>query len=258
MKLSSLEKKISHKLSKHLDSLKIKKNENVFLHTNIAGVLQYSINKIKSCNLFLKILKKKIGKNSIIIIPTYNYNFTKSKIYDLKKNFSEVGYFTNYLQKKNLSKQTLDPIFSHLILGGKSNLKTNFLKKINVDAFGENSIFNFLEKNKFKIICFCCSPNRITYLHYLEQKLMVPYRYKKIFKGKFIYKNKKHEIFYNYFVGKKKIDYSIKEENILKILKTHKFVSSKFGRFISYAVDVSYLTDTLTKIMKKSKFFLIN
>lgn len=255
--MSNPEKKISSKLSKHFDSLKIKNTDNLFLHTNIAGITQYLRSKNKSCNLFFKLLKKKIGANGSIIIPTYNYNFAKTGTFDFKNCKSDVGYFTNYLLKKNLSKRTLDPIFSHLLFGKKFINKKSFFNKINTNAFGNDSIFKFLENNKFKIICFCCSPDRITYLHYIEQQLKIPYRYKKIFKGNFFHKNKKKEISYHYYVGKKKVNYSIKEKKILKLLDPNKFIKSEFGKFESFAIDVNYLTKSLHKIIKKSKFFLI-
>ena len=80
-------KKLNNKLKLLFDSLKIKKNDNIIIHSNSAGIYQFS--KFENDDLyenFIKILKKKIGKNGTILVPTYNYDFTKGKIFNKKKN----------------------------------------------------------------------------------------------------------------------------------------------------------------------------
>ena len=249
------QKNLNKKLDILFKGLKIKKGDKIIIHSNTAGVLQfYKKKKEDLCKTFISYLKNYIGSNGVIIIPTYNYQFTKKNDFNIKTTSSEVGYFSNYLIQKNWNKRTLDPIFSHIIFGNISDF--NF-KNINTEAFGKDSIFASFQKNNFKIFCFCCSPNNITYLHFIENILKVPYRFVKRFTGNLIYKNNKKKIIYKYNVGKKSLDYSIKEKKILKILNDKEFKRKKFGKFECYLFESNALIKKLSKILEKNEYYLI-
>ena len=249
------EKNLNNKLNLLFNSLKIKKGDKIIIHSNIAGLMQYTnINKENVCKIFLDFLKKYIGEKGVVIIPTFNYQFTKHKNFNVKSSPSEVGFFSNYLLKKNWKKRTLDPVFSHMIFG---KLNEYNIKRINAEAFGEDSIFSILKKKNFKIICFCCSTDRITFIHYVEYLLKVPYRYIKKFKGYVINLKTKKIVNYKYNVGKKNFDYSFKEKNINKIIDKKIFIKKYFGRFECYSVTCDYLYKKLSKSIKKENKFLI-
>ena len=131
------------------------------------------------------------------------------------------------------------------------------IKRINAEAFGEDSIFSILKKKNFKIICFCCSTDRITFIHYVEYLLKVPYRYIKKFKGYVINLKTKKIVNYKYNVGKKNFDYSFKEKNINKIIDKKIFIKKYFKKFKSYSVTCDYLYKKLSKSIKKENKFLI-
>lgn len=249
-------KKLNKELNHLFKSLKIKKGDKIIIHSNIAGLLQFYFAKREIISeIFISYLKKYLGKKGIIAIPTYNYQFTKNKNFNLKKSLSQVGFFGNYLIKKKWKNRTLDPIFSHIV----SRKLENFdFETINSDAFGEKSFFNFAERENFKIICFCCSIKTITYLHYIEHLLQVPYRYIKKFRGYFIKDNKKYKIIYKYNVGKKKIDYTPKEEKISQLINQKNFIKTYFGRFECFSVDCKYLYSAIAKKTKNNKNFLIS
>ena len=112
------QKNLNNRLDILFKGLKIKKGDKIIIHSNTAGILQfYKKNKEDICNIFISYLKKYIGKNGVIIIPAYNYQFTRNHDFNIKTTTSEVGYFSNYLIKKNWNKRTLDPVFSHIIFG---------------------------------------------------------------------------------------------------------------------------------------------
>ncbi len=250
------QKNLNRKLKLLFKGLGIKNNDKIIIHSNIAGLSQYHEGgRNRSCKIFISFLKQYIGKKGIIIIPTYNYQFTKYKKIDLKKAPSEVGFFSNYLLIKNWKKRTLDPVFSHIIFGKIMNFN---LKNINSEAFGKDSVFNFFTKEKFKIICFCCSTDRITFLHYIEYLLKVPYRYIKKFSGILVNCNSKIKINYKYNVGKKNYDYSLKEKKINKLIDQKNFVKKYFGRFECYSVSSTYLYNAVKKKVKINKKFLID
>ena len=116
---------MEEKLNKLFSQLKIRKNQNIILHSNIAGILQFKkFNKDTACSYLFNYIKK-FTRKSVLLIPTYNYNFTKGIKFDLKKSPSQVGLFSDYLLKRHYSKRTPNPIFSHLVFDPKLNFNKN-------------------------------------------------------------------------------------------------------------------------------------
>jgi aminoglycoside 3-N-acetyltransferase len=246
---------LKRKIKLLFKDLKIRKNDNIIIHSNSAGIFQFkNLKKNDEYINFFKLIKKIIGKKGTILIPTYNYDFAKGKVFDQRKTHSQVGSFSNYLLNKYYKNRSNEPIFSHLIFG---KLKKKLMKCDLSDAFGNKSIFAMMEKFKFKIICFCCSPRNITFLHYIERAAEVKYRYNKVFKG-FVLKNKKKIKFkLKYFVRKKINKHVINEKNVLKLLNQNEFVMKKFGKFLCYSVNCDYLLKRLKKKLFYDNFFLV-
>tara|TARA_B100000029_G_C17454503_1_gene916200 strand:- start:165 stop:908 length:744 start_codon:yes stop_codon:yes gene_type:complete len=245
-----LEPKLKKELNKLLDNLNIKKKNNLIIHSNSAGLLQYNKNKRKVFDLFWNVLKKRVGNEGTVVFPTYNYNILSNK----KKNLSvsQVGLLTNFIIKKKEFIRTKNPVFSHAIFGKlKDELKT---EDTNI-AFGtKNSIFQKFIDNKFKIIGFCCPVNSITILHHLEVLARVDYRFKKIFN----FKIGKKKFNYEYFVGKKKINYKLKENKIRSLLIKKKLIKiTKLGRFECWSINSKNLSKTILQTLKKNSYFLI-
>ena len=245
--------KSEDRIKKLLKKLNIKKYDNVLLHSNIGGLYQYE-NEItlQNCDLFLKIILKLIANKGTLLIPTYNYDFTKGGLVDRKTTKSEVGKLSNTLLKKYYKFRTFAPVFSHLVFG---DLRDRIFKCDYKEVFGNQSIFSLIHKKNFKIICFCCSVSTITFLHFIEKKLNVKYRKNKFFEG---YINSKKKLKIKYFAGIKKIDYRIKEKNLLKLIDGKKFKVENFGRFKVYSVNSKYLYDLIKKQIKKQNNYLIN
>ena len=87
-----------------------------YIHTDLFSYYAYqlkyhkNLNIKKALDLMLSDLSK-ISKNKFII-PTYNYSFPKSKKYDVLRDKSEVGYFSEYFRKLYKKNRTSMPIFS--------------------------------------------------------------------------------------------------------------------------------------------------
>ena len=114
------------KLNLLFNRLKINKNDSIVLYSNFAGIHQYE--KFFSNNLyekFLSFLIKRIGKKGTILIPAYNYDFTKGKIFDREKSKSNVGSFSNYLIKRYSENRTFEPIFNHIVFGKLKKLQSS-------------------------------------------------------------------------------------------------------------------------------------
>ena len=64
-------------------------------------------------NQMLKDLRN-ISRDNLII-PTYNYDFGKNKIFDVFKDKSQVGSFSEFFRKKYIKTRTRVPFFHHAL-----------------------------------------------------------------------------------------------------------------------------------------------
>ena len=93
----------------------------------------------------------------------------------------------------------------------------------------------------------------------MKKKLNVDYRFDKLFKSKIKIKDKFETKIIKYFVGKKKIDYTLKDKSLLKLLSKNKFSNVPFGRYLCYSVKTNYLYNSIRKkILKNPKFLIKN
>ena len=237
-----------------------------YIHTDYYNFLfKTSFYNSKKINLKngLNLMEKELLKlgSKKIIIPTYNYDFVKEKIFNIEKDKSQSGSFTEYFRKKYKHNRTNIPIYSSC-----SNYKiTNFQneKKI-IDVLGEDSDFNYLIKNNGNIIHFECNFGS-TFMIFIEKLNFkkIIYRYTKRINGVSIEENKKKKISIDLFVRPRKLNISYDLNKVKadllknKILKQKKigifdyyvYNSTKFFEFCSYKLN----KDNLYFIDKKSK-----
>ena len=237
-----------------------------YIHTDFFNYLSHNLKNIE----FFKKDQKNINKyfykmlgqlkditNNRIIIPTYNYDFGKKKVFDLYNDKSHVGAFSEFFRKKFISTRTKVPFFSSC-----STVKRHYADEKGkiIDPFGESSDFNLLKENKGKLINFGSS-FAPTFIIFIER--FIPggplYRYEKIFNGKIRERRKETKVSLVYIVRPKGIDISydlgkiksdLIRESILKVKKT----KNNFSYDECDAKDFFYFS--LEKIKKNPLYFL--
>lgn len=223
---------------------------NYFLHNNKN---KYSFSTNLLINMYLDLME--ISKKKLII-PTYNYNFPKKRIFDFKKDKSDVGTFSNYFLKKFINFRTKVPMFSTC-----NNFNFNFDKKPSLfDPFGKNSEFDYLYKNNGKIVNFGAS-FAPTFIMYIERSLIdgALYRYAKLFKGKTLYKNKLIEttLYYEVRPIGIKIEYNLnKIKNLLIKHQILQIIKNK-NNFVYEEIDAKKFKDLLLKKLKLDPYYLL-
>ena len=224
------------------------------MHSNSAGIYQFSSsNKNLLKKIFLNNLIKTIGVKGELILPVYNYDFTKKKPFYLCRINSQVGELSNFFLENFKITRTLNPIFSHAIL--KSKKKYVYDVK---DCLGKNSFFKVIYERNFKIFGFCSPLNTMTFLHHVECCNNVGYRFNKNFTSFLITKNKKKKMTVSYNVGKKENDYTLKSSKIEKALnKAKSFKVCSFGRFLCWSVDAKDVFKIITNKIKQKENYLI-
>ena len=104
--------------------------------------------------------------------------------------------FTNNVLFDDRSLRSFHPIYSFAAIGPK---KKEILNNISKSSFGDNSVFYKLHELNAKIILFNFDLGT-TFVHYVEQKLGVEYRYIKYFTGKVLIDDDEYEDTFDFFV----------------------------------------------------------
>lgn len=243
-------------IEKIFKKIKVKKTDLVMLHVDSAILYYYSEGKIQErIKKFCEEILDYFHNSGTIIVPTFTYSFAKKKNYNPKTSKSDVGYFSEIFRKIPNVRRTNHPLFSIAV---KGKLENNFLGCTTKDSFGKNTIFDLLYKKKGKIICIACDLERITFMHYIEQKFNVPYRYFKNFHG-FITENKKKKKTYTrYYVR------DLKENYIMNLSKLEKYSylkksikNEKFKRFYFKSIEAKVLHDSGLELLKKDKYYFV-
>ena len=217
--------------------------QHIFVHAKIKNFSKnfpsYRDASLKLLDFLLK------TKPKSIVIPTFTYSFTKTKLFSQKDSVSEVGRFSEEIRKStNFSNRTLDPIFSILDLLNYGFNKNEIIK----ESFGVNSVFSDFEKLNGIVINFDLDQIVSSQIHYFEKKFRIKYRSNKKFTGEILFnKKEKFKVEYtffcrnlekNYFWNRKKvkndlIDSKILKENVLDDYKIDWFYTQELGNFLN-------------------------
>ncbi len=112
--------------------------------------------------------------NGSLIIPAYTDYLKNGDAFDYEKSKPSTGALSNRVMKRKDFVRSLDPLHSVFAWGRNSA----DISKINSEStLGKGSIFDFLDKNKAKMICIDVDfQDSLTFVHYVEEKLNVNYR----------------------------------------------------------------------------------
>jgi len=203
-----------------IDALKqsgIKNGDSIFVHSDLKsfGKLNNKITRQEFLESFIEALKKTVGEHGNIIMPTFSYSFCKNEIFDPETTPSTVGILTEYFRKLKEVKRSIDPIFSVSALGPDKDYFTD----VGTNCFGDKSIFMKLYDKNAKIV-FLGETFDITYMHFVEQKCGVLYRFIKKFKGEIKCGNKLEEFVFDYNVRPLDKDVNYDLEGIADFLES--------------------------------------
>ena len=246
--INDFSKKIIIKILKKLD---IKKNDDLMIHGDAAIIYQYNINKKKGFNLFFQTIEDYIKKKGTILVPSFTYSFCKTKKFDKNLTKSEVGNFSKIFGSRINVKRTNHPIFSFYIKGKN----WDYYNKAKLDiCFGRDSTFDLFYKKNGKIIVFGNSFEKsATFLHHIEEKAKVPYRFYKFFKGEIIDNRKNKKLNVSYYVRKLSLKTELKfKKSLFKKLK-----KTNFERFQVYSISSKKLYNYCMNRLKKNKKYLV-
>ena len=239
-----------------LNNLKIKKNDNLFIHCDLGLIKTYKNRRDlnKMCQTLFNALKKVVGKNGTIAVPTFTYSFAKNKSYDCNLSVSECGFFSEFIRKKKNVLRYNDPNVSVSVYGKNSFFLTDNPQYF---SYGFDSFFDRFVKLGGKI-CNINMDAGSTFIHYFEKKYQAKYRKEKVFSGNIIIKKKKYKKTFSLYVRRRKNAYFANFNNFHNFaVKYKKFKTSIFGRGFIGVISLKDMEKTVKlKLEKDNKFFV--
>jgi aminoglycoside 3-N-acetyltransferase len=164
----------------------------VMVHARLftLGRTAHGVGKEQLADAFIEAVLQAVGREGLVVFPTFTLSACKSGIFDVNETKSEMGLLSERARTRSDSSRTHHPFFSVSVIGDRKDL----FSAIKLDTcFGENSIFDILHKRnetgehkgKVKFLTFGIDlpPEAVTYIHSIEEKLAVSYRYQKHFQG---------------------------------------------------------------------------
>ena len=169
----------------------------IFSHVSLGklGLARGCRSTQASCLLLLKGIHQVIGDEGTFITPTFSYSFTKGENFDPETTPSTIGAFSEFFRTKGGVKRSIDPLFS---VAGEGPMAEVLFKTLPLTSFGAGCLYDRLMQNNAIVVNFGLPIEFLTFLHFVEGQLGVPYRYNKMFSGKICIGGKWHEVLWEY------------------------------------------------------------
>lgn len=173
--------------------------ESLCVHTDLLpfGPLDGARKRSEMSRLFASaILQALDGRPALF--PTFNYDYTKTRLYNVDSDSCQVGALNEYVRTQEKSCRTRTPVFNFCVLNDAQAL---FPMKAADDPFGENSTFAHMRRSK-TWLCFLGSTfgGSITAIHHVEQAVGIGYRYRKPFPGTIVLGGQKQPVDFSFHV----------------------------------------------------------
>lgn len=225
-------KEYINSISKTIRTLGVHKGDILYIASDATKIVKTAQNdlgaKSKSdretfLNELIDMLQQLVGEDGTLLFPVFNWDFCKGETFDYKKTQGKVGALNNFiLNNRSDFKRTRHAIYSFMVWGKDKNM---LCAMDNQESFGTNSPFAYLRNNGAKQLMLGTDMVKgVTYGHFVEQCLMVPYRYHKFFMGEYVdeFGNTENRV-YSQFVRDMSIEYDyvltdaiLERENSLK------------------------------------------
>lgn len=162
----------------------LKRGDLVFSHSNIGyfGIPEGEKSVDNAFNIILSALFDVIGTKGTLVVPTFTYSFSQGKIFDYDNTPSDCGIFTEKIRNLPQSYRSEDPNVSVSAIG---HLAKEVTENIPENTYEENNFFDRFYQKK-GVICNLNFDAGSTFIHYVERRLSVPYRFDKSFTGIFV------------------------------------------------------------------------
>ena len=137
-----------------------------------------------SPNVVLESLLEALGPNGTLLLPLFNFDFTKGVPFDIRTTPGQMGDLPEAGRLHPGAVRTGHPIYSFVAIGAEA---ARFEGVENFSGYGADSPFGILHRMCGKIaVLDLPDQHSMTFYHYVEENRGVPYRFHKTFTGEYI------------------------------------------------------------------------
>jgi len=164
-----------------IKKLGLKKGDRIFSHSNIGffGRCEGINNAQNLCEQFKNAFFEVIGQEGTLIVPTFTYSFCHKEVFEPKTTVSNMGLFSEYIRNLPEAIRSFDGNFSVSAIGKDAEYFTENTPEY---SFGKGSFWDKFKSYDGKFVNLNFDSGS-TYIHYVEKRLDVPYRWDKPFDG---------------------------------------------------------------------------
>jgi aminoglycoside 3-N-acetyltransferase len=131
----------------------------------------------------------KVFRGLQMIMPAFNYDFSKTKLMDVRATPGQVGVLNEYFRKNCADWRTAVPVFSFAGTGAKPACEVEGV----VNPLGSRSLLALFDREGTLVAHYGSRMGHTTFLHYIEEIRDVPYRYNKQFHGDMVFEDGRKE-----------------------------------------------------------------
>ncbi len=161
----------------------IHEGDTVLVHSSLRRTFKNNLKEGRKLSVedILKSFIAALGPSGTLVLPLYNFDFTKGVPFDLRNTPSHMGALTEAGRTQPGTVRTGHPIYSFAVLGAHSD---RFQDVDNYSGYGADSPFAILRELDGKIaVLNLTDQDSMTFYHHIEEMHEVPYRYFKEFSG---------------------------------------------------------------------------
>lgn len=167
-----------------LRSVGVRSDDTLYVHAGLQSALRVAgEGREEKMDTVLAALSAAVA-DGCLMLPTFTYSFCRDEPFDVAGSPSTVGMLTERFRSRAGVRRIPEPIFSTAVSGRIApEWEARLFRIGDVDCFGEESVFAYLYEVDARLLFFGVSFEFCTFLHLVEQRLEVPYRYFKEFRG---------------------------------------------------------------------------
>lgn len=164
----------------------VERGDTLLVHSNIKRTLlacRRSGSPV-SAEIILDSFLAALGPDGTLLLPLFNFDFTKGVPFDIRNTPSQMGSMTEAGRVRAGTVRTGHPIYSFAALGAQAH---RFSAVDNVSAFADDSPFGILRGLDGRIAVLDLEEfDSMTFVHHVEEVKRVAYRYFKDFIGPYV------------------------------------------------------------------------
>lgn len=164
----------------------VQRGDLFLLHSNLRRTFRRiaELGGAPAPELVIESLLHALGPEGTLLLPLFNFDFTRGVPFDMRHTPSQMGLLTEVGRAWPGAVRTGHPIYSFAVIGARAEA---FRGLANDSGYGADSPFGVLHREGGRIgVIDLPDQNSMTFYHYVEESCAAPYRYHKRFRGPYI------------------------------------------------------------------------